>query len=329
MQTDPDSIEWRLDFEGSAEPESLWLRIEPVSGSPIRVIAKPPADPVEQSTVQVDISTTTPVAGAAQAAGDAGDDSAEPELSTRYSLQLVGLGLFRIDGARMPGLDEWTIWLDDWGWPVRSASTDDVDEGSCLAIRSQSGTGQLEFRAAGAREFRPVPALPFELEAKAGGKLRFVPPPDPRRYLALLMLNASVALPVSRTPLSLGRATTSHNAEPDLPIDLLDHPRSAKWAEGARGAGACLDVIDLSRRHVTVRLVEHQLEVAMTGGRASAFALDREGSARTELLPKSPVTATLDPGEHLLLGGYVLRFQRDKAHTGPSSGGHQRLRETK
>ncbi len=326
MKSNPDSIEWHLDFKGNDDRESLWLRIEPVSGSPIRVIAKPPTARAEP-TERVDISTVAASTDSADAVGAVeSGDPAEPQLSTRYSLRLVGLGLFRIDGARMPGLDEWTVWLDDWGWPVRMASMNDVDEASCLAIRSRSDSGQLEFRPADGGDFQLIPDLPFSLEAKAGGELRLLRPPDPRRYLGMLMLNASVALPVSRTPLSLGRATTSENAEPDLPIDLLDHPRSAKWAAGARGAGACLDVIDLSRRHVTVRLVDHQLEIAMAGGRASAFALDRDGSPQTELLPRSSNTTTLDPGQHLLIGGYVFRFHRDKAHTGPSSGGH-RLRE--
>lgn len=326
MQTQPDSVEWRLDFDGELGRESLWLRIEPVSGSEFRVVAQQPTD-IPKPSRRVDISNvaTPSTSNASEQPAQPGKAS-ELGLSTRYSLRLVGLALFRIDGARMPGLEQWTVWLDDWGWPVGETSMGDIDESDCLAIRSRSGANQLEFRRPGGREFESVAELPLTIEAKAGGKLRLLPPPDPRRYLAMLMLNASITLPLSRTPLSLGRATKSEESEPDLPIDLLDHPRSAKWDPGAPNAGARLDVIDLSRRHVSVRLLDDRLEVAMAKGSTPAFALDRDGSPLTELLPKSRNAATLDPGQHLVLGGYVLRFQRDKAHTAPSNWGQRKLR---
>jgi hypothetical protein len=327
MQTQPDSIQWRLDFKGELGSESLWLQIKPVSGSAFRVVSQQPAD-VNEPSKRVDISNVA-AASTSNASGEPAQPGKtdEPGLSTRFSLRLVGLALFRIDGARMPGLAQWTIWLDDWGWPVREASMSDIDEASCLALRSRSGANRLEFRPAGGRDFESVAELPFAIEAKAGGELSLLPPPDPRRYLAMLMLNASITLPLSRTPLSLGRATPSEKAEPDLPIDLLDHPRSAKWDAGAPNAGARLDAIDLSRRHVSVRLLDDRLEVAMAGGSTPAFVLDRDGAPQTELLPRSQNTATLDPGQHLLLGGYVFRFQRDKAHTAPSSWGQRKLRD--
>ncbi len=327
MQTQPDWVEWRLDFNGELGRESLWLRIEPVPGSEFRVVARRPADVPEPSR-RVDISNvpSPPPTSASVDPAQPGEIE-EPGLSTRFSLRLVGLGLFRIDGARMPGLEHWTVWLDDWGWPVREASMGEIDEASCLALRSRSGTKQLEFRPAGGSDFLSVAELPFAIEAKAGGELKLLPPPDPRRYLAMLMLDASITLPLSRTPLSLGRATASEKFEPDLPIDLLDHPRSAKWDVGSPNAAARLDAIDLSRRHVSVRLLDSRLEVAMAAGSTPAFVLDRDGSPRTELLPRSRNTATLEPGQHLLLGGYVLRFHRDKAHTAASSWEQRKRRD--
>lgn len=219
----------------------------------------------------------------------------------------------------MPGMREWVIWLDDWGWPVREAAMNDVDTERCLALRSRSGTDRLELRPAGATGFEPL-GVPGRIATPSGGELALLDAPDRRRYLGLLMLNASIALPVSRKPLLLGRATKSTDAEPDLPVDLLDHPGSARWDAGVRQAR--LDAIDLSRRHLTVKLVDDRLEVAMARGHAPAFALDENGAALVELAPESEKGATLEPGHHLLVGGYVFRFQRETAHTAASTGGH-------
>jgi hypothetical protein len=321
-ESEPHAIEWRLDCRAEEERESLWMRITPVGPvAPVRapeVEEQPAAAQPQPAKSHAEVADPTVLVTPI----DAGDTSESTPLSTRFALQLAGLGLFRIDGSRMPGMQEWVIWFDDWGWPVREAARASTDEARCLALRSQSGSDRLEVRPAGGKNFEVVASLPQSLETPSAGELELLPPPDPGRYLGLLMLNASVALPLSSKPLTLGRATTSDKAEPDLPVDLLDHPESAVWDKGVRHAGARLDAIELSRRHLTVRLMDGQLEVGMARGNAPAFTLDERGGPLAELPPKSPKSATLEPGQHLLVGGYVFRFQQETAHNAASTGGH-------
>lgn len=305
----PGVIEWRLDSEGSGPRESLWVRIEPTS--PDSKQAAPPQAPAQG------------VPPVARAAARAPEQEAATPLSSRHSLHLAGIALFRIDPKRMPGLEEWTIWLDDRGWPVGENDMEGIDEPTCLALRSHRGASEIQYRPAGTTEFEPVPPLPCSLATAAGGKLDLLPPPISGRYQAILMLADSLVLPLSPAPLILGRASASNSvAEPDLPIELLSHPRSARWDPSVPHSSARLDAVELSRRHVRVSLRGNRLEVGMEKGNTPAYALDEDGVQLMELPPHSPEVVMLDPGQYLLVGGFVFRFQQEKAHPVASTGAH-------
>ena len=139
----------------------------------------------------------------------------------------------------------------------------------------------------------------------------------------MLRLSDGLVLPLSPVALSIGRATQSEDAEPDLPLELLDHPRGARWDPKLRPGGARLDAIDLSRRHVLVTLDNGQLEIGMAKGKAPAFTLDEELRLIQELAPGIGDCVRLEPGQHLLVGGYLFRFQREKSLAVTSTMAHK------
>jgi hypothetical protein len=319
----PGVIEWRLDSEAAGTRESLWVRIQPPSPDSQQEPATPPP-PLGVAPAPLPAAPARRAAVAApRAAEPAPKEQPATPLSSRLSLHLAGVALFRIDPKRMPGLEEWTIWLDDRGWPVGENDMDGIDEPTCLALRSHRDMTDIQYRPAGSTAFEAVPPVPCSLETVSGRKLELLPPPISGRYQAILMLADSLVLPLSPAPLILGRATANNSvAEPDLPIELLSHPRSARWDPSVPHSSARLDAIELSRRHLRVTLRENRLEVGMEKGNTPAYTLDSEGVQLVELPPHSPEVVMLEPGQHLLVGGFVFRFQQEKAHAVASTGAH-------
>jgi hypothetical protein len=319
----PGVIEWRLDSEASGARETLWVRIQPPSPDSASDRAAPPptgAAPAPRAAAPTPAPAKSAVAPQPAPAPEA---SRATPLSNRLSLHLAGIALFKIDPARMPGLEEWTIWLDDRGWPVGENDMDGIDEPTCLALRSHRGATDIQVRLAGTSQFVPVPPLPCTILTASGSKLELLPAPVPGRYEAILMLAGSLVLPLSPSPLILGRATATNNvSEPDLPIELLSHPRSARWDPSVPHSSARLDAVELSRRHLRVCLRDGQLEVGMEKGNTPAYTLGADGAQLMELPPQSPEVVMLAPGQHLLVGGFVFRLQQEAAHPVASTGAH-------
>ncbi len=242
-------------------------------------------------------------------------------LSDRYTLRLAGLALMRIDGEhRLKGLAHWTVFLDDDGTPVRNQEADAIDAGTCLALQASGRDDKLYYRLADERSFKPVAEIPCVLPTRHKQYLDLLPSPVPDRYLGLLLFKQETAFPLSPKPLLLGRSNMDPKAaQPDLPLELLTHPESLNWEPGGGYSGAKLNAINLSRRHVSVRLRDGELDLEMDEGTSPVYILDEDGSRLETLEPKSKHTLGLKPGQTMIVGSYLLRFHEERARTMVSS----------
>jgi hypothetical protein len=245
------------------------------------------------------------------------DDSSAPAqapISQRFSLKLTGCALLRIDGERrLPGLEQWTIWFDRIGRPVRRSDKDSVDTRRCLALSARADSPHLFYRLPKQSDFSPVRHMPSSLETDSGKYLELVPTPVPEAYHGLLLLRQEQTLPLSAAIFLLGRSdSAAEGAQPDLPMELLDHPEALRWAEGHGHKGAKLNALNLSRRHVALRLVGNKLEVAMADGQMPCYVLNAEGALIKTLMPRERGSVLMSPDEFFIVGGYALRFHQEK-----------------
>lgn len=237
-------------------------------------------------------------------------------LSTRFSLKLSGCALLRIDGDQaLPGLEEWVIWFDADGRPVQKADARKVDPERCLAIAAVSDSRHLYYRPAGEYDFHPVKSLPCDLHTETGAELSLLPSPEPKKYHAVLMLPAETGFPLSSEALILGRSDSNPNAQqPDLPMELLDHPQALRWTDGTR-SGGMLNALNLSRRHVSLRLVDNRLEVGVAEGKTPIYVLDRDMHLLKTLEPGEKGRLQMEPDEFFMVGSYLLRFHQERHQT--------------
>lgn len=256
-----------------------------------------------------------------------GRTTGETPLSSRYMLRLSGIGLLRIDGPRqIDGLLDWIIWFDENGYPLQFEQAGRVDTKGCLALSASAKENTLLYRLAGEDGFKPVSHWPCVLPTAKHQHLRLTRSPLPDRYHGILFLNEETSFPLSSTPLVLGRSNLNPSArQPDLPLELLNHPETLRWASHGGFPGAKLNAINLSRRHIGVRLKDGNLDISMAEGTAPVFILDGEGGLQQALEAGSRHHVEIEPGEMILLGSYVLRFHLENPKT-MSSAQHSMLR---
>ena len=245
------------------------------------------------------------------------EDSGETTpISSRYTLRLAGCALLRIDGERrVEGLERWTIWFDADGYPLKH---DDrvTDRDRCLALAATCDSDRLLYRLPGEAGFKPVVVMPCVLTTETRRFVDLLPSPLPEIYLGVVLLRPELSMPVSPRALILGRSNVVPSSpQPDLPLELLSHPDSLDWQDGSGYAGAKLNSLNLSRRHVALKLVDGQLDLQMIDGKMPVYVLDQDGAIADKLQPDSRDTVRLEPGQQFLIGGYMLRFHEETPRT--------------
>jgi hypothetical protein len=282
-------------------------------------MAQPKAEPAPRPTGLGRFFGTPKPADEARGTVAPGDDDrapAEPQapISQRFSLKLTGCALLRIDGARrLGGLEQWTIWFDRIGRPVRRADKDTVDTRRCLALSGKADSPHLLYRLPSQSDFSPVRHMPSSLDTGSGKYLELLPTPVPEAYHGLLLLRQEQTLPLSTSVFLLGRSdSAAEGAQPDLPMELLDHPDSLRWAGGQGPKGAKLNALNLSRRHVALRLVGNKLDIAMADGKMPIYVLNAEGKLVKTIAPGDRGSVLMGPDELFVVGSYLLRFHQEK-----------------
>ncbi len=211
------------------------------------------------------------------------------------------------------------IWFDRYGQPIRAGARR-ADTGHALALAATAHSKDLFYRLPGEDSFKAVKVIPCSLVTEDGGYLDLIPSPAPAVYHGLLQLRPESSFPLSPQPLLLGRSDSGGAAQqPDLPMELLDHPDSLRWADGSGPKGAKLNSLNLSRRHVQLRLVGGKLEVGVSEGRMPVYVLDTEYKLMKTLAPGEAGTVMMEPDEYFIVGSYLLRFHQERHQTMLSS----------
>jgi hypothetical protein len=288
------------------------------TGRRLRAV-EPQSDTAEQPAAEISESKQSRplsrlLGGRRAASLDEGGETTP--ISTRYTLRLAGCALLRIDGERrVEGLESWTIWFDADGYPLQSDDRN-ADLDRCLALSATAEDDKLYYRLPGEPGFKPVQVMPCVLTTERRRFVDLLPTPLQEVYLGLVLLKPEISLPVSPRALILGRSNVAPSSpQPDLPLELLSHKDSLAWQPGSGYAGAKLNSLNLSRRHVALKLVDGQLDMQMIDGKMPVYVLDRDGAVAERLEPDSGNTARLEPGQQFLIGSYMLRFHEETPRT--------------
>lgn len=239
------------------------------------------------------------------------DDQAQPGFGTlapgaaplpgfsAFVLSLTGVVL----PGLLPGLRGWTLWLDERGYP---ADGERLPRAAAEFARLDYDGRRLSFRAPGqaADQAGQLDAFPVFLRYGDGGIELDAPiVPD---GLPLLRLPEPLRLPLEGEEMVLGRFDPTPGArQAELLLDLLDQPGALHW--GGRDRNGTLGAIGLSRRHLRLRLDGD----ALTLHPESAAPVALFGAAGEPLGGLPAGGARLVVGQCLLVGCYLLRFDRD------------------
>lgn len=220
----------------------------------------------------------------------------------RHQLVLQGIALPRPD--YVPGLESWTLRMDEKGYPAHPQES--AKDSELLLFFSDFRENRIYFRKPGEKDFLPAKELPFPLPDIRGLSYQMIPSPLPEQYLAILLLPEPRFIPMDEEGFLIGRSV----AEPGLRLDYLLHPQSLKWQPGweAERSDTTLGHIGISGEHARVALRGDQLLVQMDKGSTDFYILDREQNVKHTFRPFQKTEIFAKPDDCLLLGPYLLRF---------------------
>jgi hypothetical protein len=233
-------------------------------------------------------------------------------------LFLEGYALPRIDPNRIADLEKWVLLLDEKGNLVEDPVSDAKTELKYLALCARADKSVLLIRQPGKKKFKEVRRYPWQFTNKMGVQFEIAPTPADQNYFGILQIpDPAFFFPLqSNKSLKLGRSDPDSERMPDLCLDILKNPDSLRWAEGRGQPGAFLGAVGLSRTHAVIQLVENGLEVMQQSQSVPIWCISDEGRIKARLEPKGPKqdseSTVLEPGERLLLGCCLLRFERGR-----------------
>lgn len=297
----------------------LYLREKDTHGGRLLMIDE--IEEPDDETGQPDMDTTNPDVSDSKherlppVAEDTDEHSVQPdtaaELQTPYHLVLEGIALPRVDTAigKIPGLDGWTVWLDEFGKPRNTPFTHPSEKEKLAAISASADEDYLSYCKPEEKLFRRVTQLPLYLEDAKSRTCQIMPSPVPDRYHGILQLPDPLAEPLQLKTLIIGRPGKKNTpATPDIALDLLSHPDSLLWKSDRERIGLNLSAVWLSRRHARLNVDDGLLKVGMDKGSMPIFGIDDQGHVKWTLMPENTDEKRLDVGERLLIGCYFLRF---------------------
>ncbi|SMH31766.1 hypothetical protein [Azospirillum agricola] len=231
-----------------------------------------------------------------------------------YRLSVVALALPRL--PRLPGggwgPTSWTLALTEAGEiTVRPVGRAGAETLKLAILGGRAGDANLFAIPAGGGAWVVVPEDGRMALLPDGREAPLLPAPGlvAERYHMLLKLPRPRHFPLLGSGEQLiGRqnqnAAAGDGALPKLQFGLLDLPGSMDVPDGT------MEMVNLSRDHVRAWIADDRLMVAMHAGRAPVWRLDGGFEAVEERQPGGGEPLTLVPGDHLLLGCYVLQFGR-------------------
>ncbi len=229
----------------------------------------------------------------------------------RLVIEGVALPRFDAPGLKMPNLEGWTIWIDAYGQPVRDSFSDSAEKEKLLSLTASSDENYLSYRKPGDNVLTRVNDYPLCFTDFHGRSFEVAPSPVPERYHGVLQLSDPVFEPLGQDPVVVGRpAPARFESSADIQLRLLMHPESLAFRRGYQRTGAPLGAIWLSREHVKVCVQDGQLHVRMDKGSMPVFGIRADGELKWTLQPGDKEETVLESGERMLIGCYLIRFER-------------------
>ena len=228
-------------------------------------------------------------------------------------LVMEGIALPRFDapGLKRPDLDGWTIWIDEYGQPVNTPFTDPAEKEKLLALSASSDENYLSYRKPGENLFTRVIDYPLCFTDIRNRTFEVVASPVPERFHGVLQLSDPVFEPLDQNPRVVGRPVPRNApSSPDIQLRSLMHPESITFRRGHERTGAHLGAIWLSREHIRVSVKDGKLHISMTKGSMPVFGIDADGGLKWTLQPRDAGETILETGERMLIGCYLIRFER-------------------
>ncbi len=235
----------------------------------------------------------------------------------RYALKIEGIALPKIGASQNAGVNqEWLLWLDRDGHVITRAHNGTADT-SRLRLSASTGREGLFYSAPGERHWDLVTPNCTALPLANGGKVALTPVPRgaSEHYFGILALPTPIILELAGDrDMILGRAEPedanlagAYGPRKVAP-DLLTRPGSLTWPTQR---DAELEQLNLSRRHLNMLIQDGcTLEVAMEKGKSPAWRVSPQLPDGEALMPGDTRTLLLMLGERLLVGCYLLTFER-------------------
>ena len=116
-----------------------------------------------------------------------------------------------------------------------------------------------------------------------------------------------LASPLSHQTISLGRGEDNQ-----ISLQLLSRNDSIEWRRATRRKQS-MGHLGLSARHLNLNIEGQSMVLQQLSGSAPTYLLQDKMISQT-LEPKSNTKVKLSSGEELIVGNYLLQYQREYTH---------------
>jgi hypothetical protein len=249
-----------------------------------------PVDSGETVISPPDDYTDSPLAGLTVISSDE-----DPIFHYRYFLTITGIVLPRIHYI---GIKYWVLHLNQQGMPAAD------DEISQWKLRGNQHI--LEWCEADNEQWQPLEisgSLPFP----ATNPITCRAPVIADKQYGILILPQPLASPLSHQSITLGRGE-----ENQISLQLLNRNDSIEWQRATRRKQS-MGHLGLSSRHLNLSIDGQSMALQQLSGSAPTYLLQDQMISRT-LEPKSNTKVKLSSGEELIVGNYLLQYQREYTH---------------
>ncbi len=219
----------------------------------------------------------------------------DPIFHYRYLLMITGILLPRI---RYKGIKYWILHLNQQGMPAAN------DEASQWLIRGNQH--KLEWCQAETKEWQPLEiddTLPFPIDNPIICK---APVLADKQY-GILMLPQPLASPLSHQSVTLGRGEDN-----PISLQLLNRDDSIQWERATRRKQS-MGHLGLSARHLNLSIEGQSLVLQQLSDSAPTYLL-QDGMISQTLEPRSRKTVKLSSETEIIVGNYLLQYQREYTH---------------
>ncbi|HFD31449.1 MAG TPA: hypothetical protein ENJ28_01870 [Gammaproteobacteria bacterium] len=219
----------------------------------------------------------------------------DPIFHYRYFLSITGIILPRIAYA---GIKYWILHINQQGMPAAK------DENSQWMIRGNQH--RLEWCEAENKNWQALDittALPFPADNPLVCREAVIA----KKQYAILLLPQPLASPLSHQSITLGRGEDNQ-----ISLQLLNRDDSIEWQRATRRKQS-MGHLELSAKHLKLSIEGQSMALQQLSSSAPTYLL-QDGMISQTLEPKSGSKVKLSSGAEIIVGNYLLQYQREYTH---------------